>query len=302
MQAFARVVEAGSFTKAAETLHMSKTSVTQLVQQLEARLRVKLLNRTTRKVGPHRRRRGLLRARGAPAGRHGRCRDQPLGRIGFPERPTACGRAHPAGPHDPGAGASGVPRTLPRHPARHGRERPHGRPHRRQRRLRGARRRAHRPVAHGAPCGRPAARRVRGARLPGARRHAPRSARAGKTRTTASSASCGRATARPFRMRCSAAASASRCRAATCSRSTTATPTSRQVWQAWACSGCPTTWRRRTARGELLPLFEDWSLEPMPLYLAFPPNRHVSGRLRVFIEWVVEVMARHAPVVTPAPS
>src|SRR5690554_2367557 len=50
MQAFARVVETGSFTKAAETLHMSKATVTQLVQQLEARLRVKLLNRTTRKV------------------------------------------------------------------------------------------------------------------------------------------------------------------------------------------------------------------------------------------------------------
>lgn len=50
MQAFARVVETGSFTKAAETLHMSRTSVTQLVQQLEARLRVRLLNRTTRKL------------------------------------------------------------------------------------------------------------------------------------------------------------------------------------------------------------------------------------------------------------
>ena len=50
MQAFVRVVEAGSFTKAAQTLHMSKTSVTQLVQQLETRLRVTLLNRTTRKV------------------------------------------------------------------------------------------------------------------------------------------------------------------------------------------------------------------------------------------------------------
>ena len=50
MQAFARVVEARSFTKAAETLQMNKTSVTQLVQQLEARLRVKLLHRTTRKV------------------------------------------------------------------------------------------------------------------------------------------------------------------------------------------------------------------------------------------------------------
>ncbi len=50
MQAFARVVETGSFTKAAQTLHMSRTTVTQLVQQLEARLRVRLLNRTTRQV------------------------------------------------------------------------------------------------------------------------------------------------------------------------------------------------------------------------------------------------------------
>lgn len=50
MQAFARVVETGSFTKAADTLQMSRTTVTQLVQHLEARLRVRLLNRTTRQV------------------------------------------------------------------------------------------------------------------------------------------------------------------------------------------------------------------------------------------------------------
>lgn len=50
MQAFARVVETGSFTKAAESLRLNKTTVTQLIQQLEAHLRVKLLNRTTRKV------------------------------------------------------------------------------------------------------------------------------------------------------------------------------------------------------------------------------------------------------------
>jgi DNA-binding transcriptional LysR family regulator len=50
MQAFARVVEAGSFTKAADTLQVSRATVTQLVQQLETRLRVKLLNRTTRQV------------------------------------------------------------------------------------------------------------------------------------------------------------------------------------------------------------------------------------------------------------
>lgn len=39
MRAFVRVVEAGSFTKAADTLRMNRTTVTQLVQQLEARLR-----------------------------------------------------------------------------------------------------------------------------------------------------------------------------------------------------------------------------------------------------------------------
>lgn len=50
MQAFARVVETGSFTKAAHSLHMSRTTVTQLIQQLEARLRVRLLHRTTRQV------------------------------------------------------------------------------------------------------------------------------------------------------------------------------------------------------------------------------------------------------------
>ncbi|WP_313143095.1 LysR substrate-binding domain-containing protein [Stenotrophomonas sp.] len=50
MRAFARVVETGSFTRAAQTLQISRTTVTQLVQQLEAHLRLRLLNRTTRRV------------------------------------------------------------------------------------------------------------------------------------------------------------------------------------------------------------------------------------------------------------
>ncbi|WP_420008299.1 LysR family transcriptional regulator [Xanthomonas sacchari] len=50
MRAFARVVETGSFTRAAHTLQLSRTSVTQLVQQLEAHLRLRLLHRTTRRV------------------------------------------------------------------------------------------------------------------------------------------------------------------------------------------------------------------------------------------------------------
>eukprot|EP01036_Dinobryon_divergens_P048207 gene48207-64681_t len=50
MQAFVRVVEAGNFTKAADTLDMPKPTVTRLIQTLEGHLRTKLLNRTTRRV------------------------------------------------------------------------------------------------------------------------------------------------------------------------------------------------------------------------------------------------------------
>jgi LysR family transcriptional regulator for bpeEF and oprC len=48
MSAFVRVVDAGSFTKAAQTLGLPKPSVTRLIQQLEAQLEVRLLHRTTR--------------------------------------------------------------------------------------------------------------------------------------------------------------------------------------------------------------------------------------------------------------
>ncbi|NML46224.1 LysR family transcriptional regulator [Ramlibacter sp. G-1-2-2] len=50
MRVFGRVVETGSFTRAAESLDMPKGSATKLLQQLETRLKVKLLNRTTRRV------------------------------------------------------------------------------------------------------------------------------------------------------------------------------------------------------------------------------------------------------------
>jgi LysR family transcriptional regulator for bpeEF and oprC len=50
MQVFVHVVDTGSFTRAADVLRLPKASVTNLVQGLEAHLRVKLLNRTTRRV------------------------------------------------------------------------------------------------------------------------------------------------------------------------------------------------------------------------------------------------------------
>ena len=50
MRIFVRVVEAGTFTHAADSLALPKATVTKQIQALEARLRVKLLNRTTRRV------------------------------------------------------------------------------------------------------------------------------------------------------------------------------------------------------------------------------------------------------------
>ena len=50
MRAFTRVVETGNFTKAADSLSMPKASITKQVQALESRLQVRLLNRTTRRV------------------------------------------------------------------------------------------------------------------------------------------------------------------------------------------------------------------------------------------------------------
>ncbi|HWJ93585.1 MAG TPA: LysR substrate-binding domain-containing protein, partial [Telluria sp.] len=50
IRAFARVVEAGSFSRAAETLDMPNATLSKLVQELEAHVGVKLLQRTTRRV------------------------------------------------------------------------------------------------------------------------------------------------------------------------------------------------------------------------------------------------------------
>jgi LysR family transcriptional regulator for bpeEF and oprC len=50
IRTFARVVEAGSFTRAADSLDMPNATVSKLVQELEAHLGVRLLQRTTRRV------------------------------------------------------------------------------------------------------------------------------------------------------------------------------------------------------------------------------------------------------------
>lgn len=50
MQVFVRVVDANSFSRAADSLGLPRATVTMIIQNLEANLQVRLLNRTTRRI------------------------------------------------------------------------------------------------------------------------------------------------------------------------------------------------------------------------------------------------------------
>jgi LysR family transcriptional regulator for bpeEF and oprC len=43
--------------------------------------------------------------------------------------------------------------------------------------------------------------------------------------------------------------------------------------------------------GTLQPVLSDWTREPMPLFVVYPPNRHLSNKLRVFVDWIANLFA-----------
>ncbi len=296
MQAFARVVETGSFTKAAETLHISRTSVTQLVQQLEARLRVRLLNRTTRKVNVtadgaayYERVLRILSdvddaetsLSGASASPRGRLRvdvPSPLARmILIPALPAFHAR-YPDIQLDMGVSdrmvdiisdkvdcvVRGGELTDLSLMARHVGDLQLG------------------------VCAAPGYLALAGTpvhpreledthhRIVGFRW-----ARTGKPLG--------------YTMHSGDENIEVQGRYAL-------SVDDGNAYLAAGLAGLGVLWlpdymsKEHIARGELVPLFEGWRLAPMPLYIAFAPNRHVSSKLRVFIEWVAGLMAQHAPV------
>lgn len=87
MRAFAAVVDAGSFVRAAEALALSKTAVSRLVAELEARLGVRLLHRTTRRLS--------LTAEGERF--HARCRELLAG-VDEAEAEVSAGALEAVGP------------------------------------------------------------------------------------------------------------------------------------------------------------------------------------------------------------
>ena len=296
MQSFARVVEAGSFTKAADTLHMSKTTVTQLVQQLEARLRVKLLNRTTRKVNVtadgavyYERVLQLLAdmddaetslssAATLPRGRLRVDVPSPLASmILVPALPAFYAR-YPDIQIDMGVSdrivdmidenvdcvVRGGELTDQSLMARRVGDLPLG---------------VFAAPSYLARVGTP----VHPQELENSHHRIVGFlwARTGKPV--------------PYAMRKHLESLQIKGRYALAVDDGNA-------YLAAGLAGLGVLWlptymsQAFVDRGELVPLFEDWSLDPMPLYVAFPPNRHISLKLRVFIEWVAELMAVHAPV------
>lgn len=299
MQAFARVVETGSFTKAADTLHMSKTSVTQLVQQLEARLRVRLLNRTTRKVNVtadgaayyERVIRLLADMDDAETSLSGAA-SQPRGRLRV-DVPSPLARLIlvPA-----------LPAFYARYPDI-------------QLAL-GVSDRVVDLIDENVDCV------IRGGELADqslAARHVGDLAlgvyaapsylqRAGTPQHPQELESTqhrivGFHWARSGRVVPYALQRAEENLKVTGHPALTVDDGN--AYLAAGLAGLGVLWlpeymaKEPLARGELLPLFEDWQLQPMPLYLAFPPNRHVSAKLRAFIDWIVELLALHAPVRPP---
>lgn len=87
MRAFAAVVDAGSFVRAADALQVSKTAVSRLVAELEARLGVRLLHRTTRRLS--------LTAEGEVF--HARCKELLAG-VGEAEAEVTAGAGEAVGP------------------------------------------------------------------------------------------------------------------------------------------------------------------------------------------------------------
>ena len=51
--------------------------------------------------------------------------------------------------------------------------------------------------------------------------------------------------------------------------------------------------QQHLARGALQPVLTDWTTELLPLHVVYPPNRHLSNKLRVFVDWIADLFATH---------
>jgi LysR family transcriptional regulator for bpeEF and oprC len=50
---------------------------------------------------------------------------------------------------------------------------------------------------------------------------------------------------------------------------------------------------QHVAAGRMVRLLADWTSEPVPVHIVYPQNRHLSAKVRVFVEWVSDLFARN---------
>ncbi len=43
--------------------------------------------------------------------------------------------------------------------------------------------------------------------------------------------------------------------------------------------------------GQIELLLHEWCVDPLPLHVVYPQNRHLSAKVRAFVEWVAELFA-----------
>lgn len=61
---------------------------------------------------------------------------------------------------------------------------------------------------------------------------------------------------------------------------------------------CAAGVRPYLARGELVPVLLDWDCEALPMYVGFPRSRHLPARVRVLVDWLVELYAEECLAAT----
>ncbi|MGR4872170.1 LysR family transcriptional regulator [Variovorax sp. LARHSF232] len=44
---------------------------------------------------------------------------------------------------------------------------------------------------------------------------------------------------------------------------------------------------------QLVQILPDWEREPLPVHVVYPPNRHLSSKVRAFVDWAAELFAAH---------
>lgn len=56
------------------------------------------------------------------------------------------------------------------------------------------------------------------------------------------------------------------------------------------------------AAGRIERVLPDWACPPLPVHVVYPQNRHLSAKVRVFVEWIADLFLQYPSLQMPAPA